>query len=567
MSFFADLRISKKLATAFGCVVLVTCGVSATVYSRLSFIEDSTHWTEHSYDVLQTMQDTMASMVDQETGVRGYLVGEDPKFLEPYKTGQEHYQSALAHVRELTADNPAQQGRLDELNRFAQTWRADVAEKEIALMSKPETHDDARRMEAGGAGKISMDGIRGKVGEIEKVERDLLRARGADQNAAFSTAYTLSLAGCLVSLAFSIALGLVLTRAIAGPIARMTELMKRLAAGDKAVEIEGIGRRDEIGAMAEAVEVFKQNAIEAERLAMEQETERQAKERRAHRLEELTKGFESKVGHLAQALSSAASEMEATAQSMSSTAEQANRQAMSVATSAEQTSANVQTVASATEELASSVREIGRQAAQSSLISGKAVEDAKRTDATVQALAAGAQKIGVVVTLIQNIAGQTNLLALNATIEAARAGDAGKGFAVVASEVKSLANQTAKATEEIAGQVAQIQGVTEAAVTAIQSIGAVITEINEIATSIASAVEEQTAATQEIARNVQQAAQGTEEVTGNIGEVRQAATDTGAAASQVLGSAGELARHSSELRQEVDAFLSGVASLSDGKAA
>jgi methyl-accepting chemotaxis protein len=345
---------------------------------------------------------------------------------------------------------------------------------------------------------------------------------------------------------------------VSRPVTAMTEAMRRLAGRDLEAEIVGLGRGDEIGRMAEAVQVFKESMISAERLAATQEEERRVKERRAGALESLAHGFEAKVGQLVAALSSAATEMEATAQSMSATAAQTNQQSLTVASAAEQASANVQTVATAAEELSSSIQEIGRQVTQSSRIVDQAVQDARRTDAVVQSLAAGAQKIGEVVKLIEEIAGQTNLLALNATIEAARAGEAGKGFAVVASEVKALANQTGKATEEISGQIAQIQEATRQAVEAIRGIGTTIAEVSEIAAAIAAAVEEQGAATQEIARNVQQAAQGTQEVTGNIAGVKEAATTTGAAAGHVLEAAGDLSRQSAQLSDEVGRFLAGV---------
>jgi methyl-accepting chemotaxis protein len=268
--------------------------------------------------------------------------------------------------------------------------------------------------------------------------------------------------------------------------------------------------------------------------------------------------FEAKVGSLVSMLSSGATELQATAQSMSATATQTNQQATTVAAAAEEASAGVQTVAAAAEELTSSIHEIGRQVAQSAKITAKAVEDARRTDTIVRALADGAQKIGDVVQLITNIAAQTNLLALNATIEAARAGDAGKGFAVVASEVKSLATQTARATEEIGAQIAQIQSATGEAVKAIKAIGATIDEVNVIASNIASAVEEQGAATAEIARNVQQTAASTQEVTAIIAGVSRAANDTGAAAGQVLGAASDLSRQAEQLTNEVNNFVVGV---------
>ncbi|MCH8096860.1 MAG: methyl-accepting chemotaxis protein [Proteobacteria bacterium] len=269
-----------------------------------------------------------------------------------------------------------------------------------------------------------------------------------------------------------------------------------------------------------------------------------------------------KVKEVVNSVAAAATEMESTSQALSSNAEQTSRQASVVAAASEEASTNVQTVASATEELSSSIKEIGEQVAKSASIAGKAVEETERTNVTVQGLADAAQKIGDVVSLINDIASQTNLLALNATIEAARAGDAGKGFAVVASEVKILANQTAKATEEIAAQIGTMQTVTNEAVGAIGGISTTIQEINEIANSISAAVEEQDAATQEITRNVQQAADGTQEVNTNITGVNEAATQTGAAAQQLLEASGGLAKEGEQLSIEVDKFLTnlGVAS-------
>jgi methyl-accepting chemotaxis protein len=352
--------------------------------------------------------------------------------------------------------------------------------------------------------------------------------------------------------------GYLMVRAIARPIQAMTVAMRGLAAKDMTVEIPAQGRTDEVGQMAEAVGVFKENMIRADQLAATEKTEQIAKEQRAKHLADLVGDFEIKIGGLVGVLSSASTEMEATAQSMSSTATQTNQQASNVASAAEEVSAGVQTVASAAEQLTSSIGEINRQVAQSSKITGKAVDDAKRTDAIVHALAEGAEKIGTVVSLITDIASQTNLLALNATIEAARAGDAGKGFAVVASEVKNLANQTGKATEEIGAQIAQIQSATGEAVNAIKGITDIINEVSVITTTIASAVEEQGAATAEIARNVQQTAASTREVTTNIAGVSQAASETGSAAGQVLSAAGDLSKQAEQLTQEVNTFVSGV---------
>jgi methyl-accepting chemotaxis protein len=347
-------------------------------------------------------------------------------------------------------------------------------------------------------------------------------------------------------------------RSIVNPISGMTEAMKRLAAGDKTVAVPGSGRRDEIGDMAGAVLVFKENMIKAEQLGAEQRAEQQRKEQRQLAVEGFIEEFDRSVSGSLNMLASASTELQTTAQSMTATAEETQRQSAAVAAASEQASTNVQTVASAAEELSSSIAEISRQVSESTRIAAQAVDDAGRTNAQVQALAEAAQKIGDVVKLINDIAGQTNLLALNATIEAARAGEAGKGFAVVASEVKSLATQTAKATDDIAAQVKAIQTATGDSVQAIAGITATIGRVSEIATTIASAVEEQGAATQEIARNVQQASAGTGEVTSNIAGVSQAAGDTGAAATQVLGAAGELARQGETLRADVGKFLASI---------
>jgi methyl-accepting chemotaxis protein len=378
----------------------------------------------------------------------------------------------------------------------------------------------------------------------------------AYSNARFS--FMVALAGLVAVVAASAGLVVMVRRRVCQPIVDLTAMMSRLAGGEVTGEIVGSGRDDEIGAMASAVVVFRDNMIKADRLAAEKEAENEVKIRRAQALDQLTRAFEAKVGELVGGLSSASGMMENTAQSLSSTASATNRQAAIVAAASAQTSTNVQTVASATEELTSSIGEIGRQVAQSTEVASRAVERARRTGDTARSLAAGAQKIGDVVTLIQSIAEQTNLLALNATIEAARAGEAGRGFAVVASEVKSLAGQTAKATTEISGQIAAIQSTSDETVAAIRNVVDVITEIDQIGTAIAAAIEQQGSATKEISRSVQEAARGTQEVNSNISGVQHAADDTGSAANRVLGAAEQLASQSKDLAGEVNRFLGQV---------
>jgi methyl-accepting chemotaxis protein len=389
------------------------------------------------------------------------------------------------------------------------------------------------------------------------------RAQGMDASAGVADLYqstkaALEASAAMVTLA-AVLVGFWLIRGISTPLTKMTTSMRRLAEHDMTIDIPGIGRRDEIGTMATAVNVFKDNMIRADQLQAAQEATKVASAAaQKAAMNQTADAFEAKVGSLVSMLSSGATELHATAQSMTATARQSNERATAVAAAAEQASAGVQTVAAAAEELTSSIHEISSQVAHSAKITERAVEDARRTDVIVRELANGAQKIGDVVQLINGIAAQTNLLALNATIEAARAGDAGKGFAVVASEVKSLATQTATATEEISAQITQIQVATGEAVKAIKSIGATIDEVNAVAATIAAAVEEQGAATAEIARNVQQTAAGTRDVTETIAGVSQAANDTGSAAEMVLGSADKLSQQAGQLTSEVNRFVAGV---------
>ncbi|HLH87017.1 MAG TPA: methyl-accepting chemotaxis protein [Xanthobacteraceae bacterium] len=394
---------------------------------------------------------------------------------------------------------------------------------------------------------------------MESLTREL-KATHDETNGAISS--TITLQEIIAGLALLVGgfLAFMIARGIIRPLSGLTGGMRELASGNFDVVLPGLGRRDEIGDMAGAVEEFKLKAAEKARREAEAKAEQDqiaARQRRAAMLE-LADTFEAAVGEIVDTVSSASTELEASASSLSKTAETAQQLSASAAAASEEASTNVQAVASATEELSSSVREIGRQVEESNKIAGEAVRQAGATDARMTELSKSAERIGDVLQLITTIAEQTNLLALNATIEAARAGEAGKGFAVVAQEVKQLAAQTAKATGEIGQQIAGMQTSTEGSVAAIKEISGTIARISSIASTIAAAVEEQGAATQEISRNVQQAAVGATQVAANVTDVNRGAGETGAASAQVLSSARTLSKESNRLKLEVGKFLATV---------
>jgi methyl-accepting chemotaxis protein len=406
-----------------------------------------------------------------------------------------------------------------------------------------------------------------KEGEVMAVGANVLRTEGEAATAQAQSSVVTTISGvnfCIYVLSglivlTGIALSWVLASSITRPLVRVVSVVKQLATQDHSLDIPETGRRDEIGQLAQAAQVFKNNMIEADRLRHDRDEvdERTAAHRKAE-MNRLAGDFETAIGEIIDTVSSASTELEASAGTLTATAERAEQVTTTVAAASREASVNVQSVSTATEQMVSSVNEISRQVQQSALVAREAVDQAQKTNDRVGELAKAAARIGDVIELINSIAGQTNLLALNATIEAARAGEAGRGFAVVASEVKALAEQTAKATGEISQQIIGIQSATQDSVTAINEIGITIGQISEITATIASAVEEQGAATQEIARNVQQAARGTEEVSSNIAEVQRGADETGSASSHVLSAAQTLSRDSSRLKIEAHKFIDTV---------
>ncbi|CAL76376.1 putative sensory transducer protein; putative signal peptide [Bradyrhizobium sp. ORS 278] len=398
----------------------------------------------------------------------------------------------------------------------------------------------------------------------EVLRKDIdLNNTGADKasdDAAATYSKSFAMLGVInvVMLALGAVIGTLMVRSVSQGIASIVQPMQALGEGDLSAEIPHRGENTEMGAMANALQIFK-DALIAKKAADEAATkDAEAKIERGRRVDAVTRQFETVIGEIVNTVFSASSQLEASAGTLTSTADRSQRLATTVASASEEASTNVQSVASATEELSSSISEISRQVQDSARMASEAVSQARTTNDQVGELSKAAARIGDVVELINTIAGQTNLLALNATIEAARAGEAGKGFAVVATEVKALAEQTSKATGEIGQQIAGIQAATQESVNAIRTISGTIERLSEIASAIAAAVEEQGAATQEISRNVQQAAQGTQQVSSNIADVQRGASETGSASSQVLNAARSLSGDSNRLKQEVSRFLETV---------
>ncbi len=560
MSWFNNFRLASKLVMLFGLIGITSAASFLYIYVQRGNVAQTAGWTTHTYQVLDALSGIGAAMTDEETGLRGYMITGNKGNLAPLTAGRAAYARDFEKIKSLTSDNPAQQQRLDSLDAAVKGWNEKIAEVGMQFMSTQETWEKARQLERDGAGKQFFDVIRAKVDEVGQGERSLLKVRADDMAAALSGIATAIVVGGGVVLALLLLFFIVLIGAVGRPLGSLVRSLTRMGQGDLEVEIVEIKRKDEIGDVGRAVEAIKLKVAEkAQQEAMAKaEADARAAEQRKAEMHKLASMFESAVGGIVDAVSSASTELEASAGTMTKTADMTQQLATTVAAASEQATTNVQSVASATEEMSSSVNQISRQVQELARMASAAVDQARRTNDRVSELSKAAVHIGDVVELINTIAGQTNLLALNATIEAARAGEAGRGFAVVASEVKALAEQTARATGEISQQISGIQAATQELVNAIKEISGAIDKVSEISSTIASAVEEQSAATLEISRNVQQAAQGTQQVSSNITNVQRGASETGSASSQVLTAAQSLSSDSNRLRLEVGKFLNAV---------
>ncbi len=555
------LSIRSLLMGLFAIMVAVVLGLGAFALSKIATVNGNTvdiatNWLPSVSDLRALEYQAARFRIDEAR----HILTTDLPGMDAVERDMQERIAALAKLRaayEPLISSPEEKAGYDSLGRHWDEYLKVHAA--LLKLSRGNQNDEAGKVFKGDAGTA----FNAVEGDLEKlVDINMAGADGATKSAAATYAAARLATFVFIAIGAAIAIGAMVfvLIGVARPLLALVAGMKRLGEGDFAVVLPGLGRKDEIGAMAGAVEQFKVKAEERARHEAEAKAEqdRAAAVQRKADMVKLANEFESAVGEIVQTVSSASTELEASATTLTKTAENSQHLATTVAAASEEASTNVQSVATATEELTASVGEIGRQVQESNRISSEAVEQARMTDERMAKLSQAASRIGDVTRLITTIAEQTNLLALNATIEAARAGEAGKGFAVVAQEVKQLAAQTAKATSEISTQIAEMQSATQESVAAIKEIGGTIGRISEIATTIASAIEEQGAATQEITRNVQQAASGTTQVASNIASVSRGAAETGSASSQVLSSAQSLANESNRLKLEMGKFLATV---------
>lgn len=561
MNFLRHMKISKKLTLVFSILITIAVLMAIVSFSAINDIKSADEASDNARDLGHTYQLYQQSFAEQRQGLLHYLLTGDREGLKKYNDFEPQTQQHFAKLKELSQGDEVVSSLVMKLATLKQEWVSKYATEQIHLMRNYLTVNQARAIEVTGLPQEVLAKFETTAQQLAAKLRETTSQAVKMKEAAiarFSMTIVVSIAILIVAAVF---FGFSLTRVIASPIGRMTDLMGQLADGQLDIDIRGNDRKDEIGNMARAVEVFKQNAIEQKELQAK-EAEKQELERQRHlKMEKLAQDFDEKMEQGLAIVTQSVSNVMDSASTMAGNAVETGTLSQDASVAIEEASANIQTVSSASTELSSSISEISRQMAQTSEVSRAAVDEIERTNSRVVALNEAAKSIGQVVLLINDIAEQTNLLALNATIESARAGEAGKGFAVVASEVKNLANQTATATDDIRIKINEIQHETSAAADAVLGIGDTIRKIDELTAVVASAVEEQGAATSEIARNVDEAAQGANQVSGVVQEVAKAADETGKLAEGQKTVVDELGDNNEGLKNDISAFLSAVKTL------
>ncbi len=555
--------IAAKIFTCFIGVFTVTLVIGAFTHQSLTRISSTERWTEHTYQVLGVSKDLRSTILRRDANARNYLRTRSGDFLQAADAEKAAFERCLASATALTVQNESQQRRLKELSALVATWDDHLLdETEQPTWEAPRPQAATPGADGGGASP-GKDGALGqvlaKLRDFDAEAERMLEVHITAQTDAFARASFLSLFGPLVTLAMAIVLSLALHQLIAKPIMRLTLVMRRLADGDTGVAIPNTGRRDETGAMGRAVQVFRTSMIDAEQLRRERDAQRlHADADRRDLMSSMADRFEDVVGRIVFAVSSSTTQMHASARALLQLAEQTTSEVAATVEETARVSDTTRTMAAESERLSTSVGAISAQMARSTDTAREAVNEADRFGASIEALSSAAQRIDTIVDLISQVASQTNLLALNATIEAARAGESGRGFAVVATEVKTLAAQTAAATNDIRRQIEDMQIAARESVAAVGGFSRTIAGMEKTTRAITEAVQAQNNATREMARGTQATAAVAGTFSSRLRTVSGAAFETGEAATQMLSAAGDLAHQTSVLREEATRFVASV---------